>query len=52
MDNNPRPEGAEIEEVQCSVCGRTLTDPTSRRHGTGPNCRKKLQARLAEEYSL
>ncbi|MFJ8844318.1 DUF6011 domain-containing protein [Streptomyces cyaneofuscatus] len=28
----------------CSVCGRPLTSPASRKRGTGPVCARKLRA--------
>jgi Family of unknown function (DUF6011) len=33
----------------CSVCGKDLTDPLSRRYGIGPDCRRDLSpAQLAD----
>ncbi|MGA5472554.1 DUF6011 domain-containing protein [Streptomyces arboris] len=28
---------------RCTVCGRPLTSPASRAHGTGPVCARKLR---------
>lgn len=33
--------------TRCCRCGRTLTNPTSRHYGCGPDCRKKILHALA-----